>query len=171
MHVRTADCQDAFGIAEIHVKSWQTAYRGIISDEILDRLEIDRRATQWFSQLEAGVIRILIAEQSGRIRGFAAYGGTRDPEDDVKKVAEIQAVYIDPDMWGRGIGRLLCESIFTALRDSNYEQMSLWVLKDNLRAIGFYESMGFVRDGGTRIECLGEPLQSDRYRRELFRPV
>lgn len=170
MQVRFACSRDALAIAEVHMASRQTAYRGIIPDEILDRIELGRREAQWLSNIEAGVTRILVAEEFDAIRGFAAFASTRDPDEDPSKVAEIQAIYVEPEAWRKGIGKSLCKSVFADLRSANFSQVTLWVLRNNERAIGFYESMGFSRDGGTKIEKLGDSLEAVRFRREVPRP-
>ncbi len=38
MNIRKADENDAYDIANIHVKTWKTAYAGIIHKEYLDLL-------------------------------------------------------------------------------------------------------------------------------------
>ena len=36
MRIRTANTDDAAAIAEVHVRSWQAAYRGVFPDDVLD---------------------------------------------------------------------------------------------------------------------------------------
>jgi len=45
--IRSATVEDAIGIAEAHVASWQTAYRGLLPQALLDGLSVERRTTQW----------------------------------------------------------------------------------------------------------------------------
>ena len=45
MNIRAAVAADARGIAEVHVRSWQAAYRGQIPDSVLAGLSVDARAT------------------------------------------------------------------------------------------------------------------------------
>ena len=40
------------------------------------------------------------------------------------------------------------------LRELEYERATLWVLRNNQRAIRFYERAGFAADGCTKIETL-----------------
>lgn len=47
MKVRHAVQQDIPKIAEIHVKSWQTTYQGIINQDYLDGLKIEEREESW----------------------------------------------------------------------------------------------------------------------------
>jgi hypothetical protein len=41
--LRRARSHDALGIARVHVQSWQTAYRGVLPQDYLDRLTPARR--------------------------------------------------------------------------------------------------------------------------------
>jgi hypothetical protein len=45
--IRDATATDAAAIAGIHVRSWQSAYRGMIDDVVLDGLSVARRASDW----------------------------------------------------------------------------------------------------------------------------
>ena len=41
--VREATLDDASGIARAHTDSWQTSYRGILPDTVLDRIDVGQR--------------------------------------------------------------------------------------------------------------------------------
>ena len=43
MRIREAEPKDARAIAEIHVRSWQAAYRGQLADDYLDELKVEDR--------------------------------------------------------------------------------------------------------------------------------
>ena len=51
MVVRLATLADAEAIARVHVLTWQTAYRGLVPDDFLDALAIDRRTETWRNML------------------------------------------------------------------------------------------------------------------------
>ena len=55
MIIRDAELRDARGIAEVHVRSWQAAYAGIVPDEDLARLSVDQREQFWAQILSKGV--------------------------------------------------------------------------------------------------------------------
>ena len=42
-----ATADDVPNIAEVHVRSWQAAYRGILADDLLDRLSVTEREGSW----------------------------------------------------------------------------------------------------------------------------
>ena len=46
-NVRLARLDDAPAIAEVHVASWRTTYKGIFSDTLLDSLSVDKREQSW----------------------------------------------------------------------------------------------------------------------------
>jgi hypothetical protein len=45
--IRPATAEDAAGIAAVHVRSWQVAYRGQLPDALLDSLSVDQRTRWW----------------------------------------------------------------------------------------------------------------------------
>ncbi len=55
--------------------------------------------------------------------------------------------------WGTGAGRLLMSAFVERLRESGFEDATLWVLDDNPRARRFYEAAGWTLDGGSRTTC------------------
>jgi hypothetical protein len=76
MIIRPATSADAAAIARVHVLSWQTGYRGLVSDSLLDSLSIERPTTFW-----AGVLSQPLPHQqtfaavfSGEVRGFVTGG-------------------------------------------------------------------------------------------------
>ena len=51
--IRAATATDAAAIAGIHVRSWQSAYRGMIDDDILDGLSVAGRTADWTERLRS----------------------------------------------------------------------------------------------------------------------
>ena len=49
---------------------------------------------------------------------------------------------------------------FAAL--DHFSEIQLWVLKDNKRAIAFYQKMGFTFDGQEKVLDLGKPVKELR---------
>ncbi len=166
--IRRATIADARAIAEVHVHSWQWAYRGLIPDSYLDRLSIDSRAdtrTQLLAAETEG--RTWIAEQERRIVGFATTGPSRDA-DALPGTGEIGAIYLRREATGQGIGRELFAHAMHDLRQRGYQQATLWVLDSNARARRFYEKAGWVTDGTTKTEERpGALLREVRYRAGL----
>lgn len=167
--VRDARSADAPGIAEVHVASWRAAYAGQLPDRFLRKLSVDERTRSWRSRIAARRAdeTVLVAVRGETIVGFASGGPTRDKEDDRRRVGEVYAVYLLPDEWGRGVGRVLLRHTTAALAAAGFEAASLWVLETNSRARGFYEHEGWRHDGATKQERFGERVTEVRYRRSL----
>lgn len=169
VHLRRAGVGDAKAIATVHVRSWQQAYRGQVSQDYLDGLSVPRREAGWRSELEVIPTERhpWIAECDGGVAGFVAAGASRDADAD-QATAEVYAIYVDPDCWNRGIGRNLLAQAERDLKQAGYQAATLWVLAANEQARRFYQAAGWGPDGGAQtIELGGTTLEEIRYRREL----
>jgi GNAT superfamily N-acetyltransferase len=162
IRIRPGAPEDARAIAEVHVASWRDAYRGLLPDEYLDTLSVEEREARrlvWFADPEPGS-GVLVAEEGGRIVGFASFGPSRD-DDASDGVGEVPAIYVDPGAVGAGIGRELFAAATRALRDGGFRRATLWVLEANERARRFYERAGWTWDGAVsthQFECANEPV-------------
>jgi ribosomal protein S18 acetylase RimI-like enzyme len=164
--VRRARREDVEGLIDVHIASWQAAYRGQIPDAILDRLDSTRprRRALWDSFIEDEQQPAFLAERDGEILGFVHVGPARPPVD--PSIAELYAIYLHPKAWDQGIGRALFTAGEDALRMRGYDTAILWVLETNRRARAFYEAAGWHADGETKIEERpGATLREVRYSR------
>lgn len=93
----------------------------------------------------------LAVDETDRAMGFMQLVG-----------GHLEALFVDPDARGCGIGRVLVEE---ALR--RHPSLATDVNEQNVQAIGFYERMGFVRCGRSATDRQGRPypLIHLRYRR------
>jgi GNAT superfamily N-acetyltransferase len=167
--IREALPKDARDIAEIHVRSWRAAYRGQLTDEFLDGLNVEDRLEMHRLALEAPPVeyRMWLAEEDGRAIGFAVTGKSEDADAD-ERTAEVFAIYLDPERVGTGVGRHLFSHAVDDLRNRGFRSATLWVLETNESARRFYEVAGWTLDGATtseRVDCEMRPTV--RYRVEL----
>ena len=74
-------------------------------------------------------------------------------------------IAVDPDIQGQGLGRQLFEAFMTDVRDELPEilRIELIARESNARAIAFYETLGFVREGEFRgrIRNVDGSIESD----------
>ena len=169
MRIREAEQRDARAIAEVHVRSWQAAYRGQLTDDYLDGLSVEERLEQHRRSLEQprAEWRTWVADDDGRVAGFAVTGPSEDADAE-PSTAELYAIYLEPDHVGTGLGRGLLEHAIADLRERGFAVVTLWVLETNERARRFYEVAGWRADGaetGERVDCELRPTV--RYRLEL----
>jgi GNAT superfamily N-acetyltransferase len=146
----------------VHVASWRFAYRGLVPDDVLDRLSVEEREEQRREQLEdpSSEGGTLVADDAGTVVGFSIYGPSRD-DDATTTTGEVPAIYLDPNVIGTGVGRELLAETIVALRTAGFTRASLWVLEGNVRARGFYENAGWVWDGSVSthaFEGTTEPI-------------
>jgi len=170
--VRGAEVADAEEIARVHVGSWQGAYRGLISDEVLDGLSIEGRTRQWRGWLAPGGERALtlVAARDALIVGFVTLSTRSRDDDEPAGVGEVPALYVLPSAWGAGVGGTLLDASVRELRAAGCSQAILWMLEGNDRAARFYEGQGWRADGGRRgSQYYPEDvdLVEVRFRREL----
>jgi GNAT superfamily N-acetyltransferase len=162
---RPATPADVPVIAEIRIRSWQDAYRGSVPQDYLDRLdpaaeEERRRGRPLDGQF--------LAEAGGRPVGWLFVGPYRADEGEHvpgPSCGEIGAIYVRPEMVGRGVGRAMMAYGLGELRRLGLSPVLLWVLAANTRARRFYAKAGFHADGTSAdYEVGGATLPELRYR-------
>lgn len=76
-------------------------------------------------------------------------GPTNDEDCDPSSTAKVHALYVTPTHWGRGIGRSLISHAIGRTRERGVTELRLWTVIPS--AGGFYERLGFVRDGAEKV--------------------
>ncbi len=167
MQLRPAQPADALAIAQVHVRSWQAAYRTLLPDDYLDQLRPEDRAPHYdFSHTDPAKPQTLVATDASSILGFATTMPARDP--DLAGFGELCALYVDPTHWSQGIGLALVSAARASLLQQGFRNALLWVLAGNLRADRFYQLDGWIPDGTRRTESLWNiTVQEIRYQRPL----
>jgi len=172
-YIRDAGPADAEQIAAVHVRSWQAAYRGLLPQDYLDRLDPADRLPRWrrtLAETDRIAGGVLVAVTDGQVCGAAWFGPTRDADADPAQVGELAGIYLVASAWGRGLGRSLMATALDRLAAAGYAQATLWVLESNARARRFYARAGWAEDGAVKQDDrLGFPMTEVRYRRRLSR--
>ena len=141
MRIREALPTDSAAIAKVHVDSWRSTYRGIISDEVLAGLSYPDRERLWDGSLTTHRSSnfIYVAEaDDGPVVGFAAAGKERTGRTDFQ--GEFFAIYLLKDYHGRGWGKQLFLAAAERLALEGFKGLMLWVLAANPTR-GFYEAL------------------------------
>ncbi len=163
VQIRPARQADADRLAEVHVRSWQAAYRELLPAGLLAGLNVADRAERWRSRLgeQRPAMLTTVAEVAGELVGFASVGPSRDEDLSPADWLELNTIYLLPQAWGTGIaGRLLQAAL------SEERAYFLWVFADNPRAQAFYRKAGFVPDGASKpITIDTTTLTEVRFRR------
>lgn len=166
--IRPGTPADAAQIAEVHVASWQAAFRGIVPDAALDTMTPTDRLPMWMRVLTdaASPMTVIVAEDDGRIVGFASVGPS---EDGVEGEMTLYTLYLHPDAIGKGIGRALLSEAERVMVKRGAKSASLRVLTANERARKVYVHAGFSADpGSVRVEdAWGQQVETIRYTKAL----
>ncbi len=142
------------GKAYVHWRSWQEAYPGIVPQSYLDRFTLEKCETLAFRWTG----NTLVAKDGDRVVGFAAWGEARD--GDLTDAGEVSAIYVLAEYHGQGVGSQLMRESLRLL--SAFPRVAVWVLKDNERAISFYEKWGYRFDGREQTLQMDAPVTEVR---------
>ena len=170
MQVQPAETDDAGGIAAVHVKSWQEAYRDLLPQDFLDGLAPGYRGAMWARILSnpGQRDRTVVVKDAGKVVGFANVCPSRDDDATAATVGELTSIYLLSSVWGQGVGRQLMTAAVSALVEDGFSEATLWVLEGNSRARRFYEAVGWHADGSVKEEPIGGvTIHELRYRRAL----
>ena len=137
----------------VHWQTWREAYDDLLPAEFQETMTLER--CRVFSQKYPE--NTLIAMDGMKVVGFISYGNFRD---ETIQAGEIIALYVLKDYYGEGIAQKLMKEALTTLEQ--FSEIFLWVLKENKRAIAFYQKMGFTFDGQEKILDLGKPITEIR---------
>jgi ribosomal protein S18 acetylase RimI-like enzyme len=155
MQIREALPKDANGIARVHVNAWRETYRGIVPNNVLDNLSVERSEQYWeglLSDPEDQTIILVASHPYKGVVGFASAGTERTGNYPYQ--AELYTIYMLRTYQGRGVGRNLFAAITQRLLERGMNSLLVWVLRDNLfRA--FYEALGGQEVGEQEI-TIGE---------------
>ena len=166
LRIRHAELNDAPQIAEVHVGTWQFAYRGQMPDALLDSLSVERRTKFWQGALSNpnNPGTVWVAEENKKIIGFCSVGASED-DDREPATGQLYAIYVDSDSIGKGVGSKLMDRGLETLKEKGFKEATLWVLATNEKTRRFYESKGWKEDGAQKTEPYeGFDLNEIRYR-------
>lgn len=124
---------------------------GILADEFLAGLSVERREKSWRQVLAEAQSELLVARVDSLLVGFASFGKSRDADAPPKR-GELWALYVHPDAWSTGVGRKLWDVAHNRLAAQGHSSVSLWVLERNVRAIRFYSATGFAVEPSSEKE-------------------
>lgn len=131
---------DAEDMARVHVASWRETYRGLLADAFLARMSEPGFARRFRRSLtDPGESVTLVAADRYGLVGYAQGAASRRA---VPGEAEIATLYLLRQAQGSGLGRRLMIETARALAARGATSLMISVLRDNLRARGFYEHLG-----------------------------
>ena len=142
MIIRRARIEDIPAITDIQIGGWLAAYRGMISDEDLEKMKASRaeRIARHTGCIQT--MTYIVAEKDGEIVGFSRYIDNNSFSPDFDVDCELLALYVKPNCKRQGIGKALINYVKDEFRKQGKKRMILWCLRDNYPSRAFYEAMG-----------------------------
>lgn len=155
--IRPAVPSDADAIARVQTRSWQTSYRGILPDSILDTMDTARRAAMRREiLLDTDALNLVAYDTTHReVIGFCNAGKSRRQGP---RVGELYEIYIVDRAKRFGLGRELFEGTTAWCRAQQMTSLIIWVLEDNHHARRFYAAMGGRESQRVQSSVRGYPV-------------
>ena len=139
--IRNIKEEDIPKVVDIQISGWQTAYKGIIDDETLNKLNREDKINQRQKDYKDTIF--IVAEINDDIVGFCRYIDSNKYTQNIPEIdCEIMALYAKPDLKYNGIGTKLFQFAYNEFKNNNKTKMIIWCLKDNEPAKKFYKKMG-----------------------------
>ena len=180
MKIRFAKIEDIGVIAQLKYNHWMM-YRGMISDEFLDGLSIDKIKSEIklligfqgfsselinlanhiiISEILLDAPQIIVLETNDcEIIGFCMFGCRAEVITDISEDYDYQLheIYIAPEHQKQGHGKILVDFVFTNAKERGKKKVLVCTHPDNKQAIEFYQNIGGKVIGENEVEFSGKP--------------
>lgn len=134
--IRTANSNDIKQIADIKVRGWQQAYKGIVDSNYLKNMTLKSQIDNYSNHYDLN--NIVVAEKDNKIVGFCRFCFSHNSDID----CEIREIYVEPTLKRMGIGSMLFNYTKSYLKSNENKKLAVGVFTDNSHARQFYEKMG-----------------------------
>lgn len=138
--IRNATKEDISKIVDIKVSGWKNAYTGIISEDILNNMSVEKETFSYTNKYSLN--DVFVAVLNNEIVGFCRVYDYDTPQYDSDIDCEVREIYIRPDIKGKGIGSKLFKYVLDYFKSKNKYKLYLGVFEDNYKSRKFYEKMG-----------------------------
>ena len=138
---RIAEHSDCSKIANLKKIVWNTTYRGIYKDELLDNFDIEKQ-TEKFEKMVDSETNLYVVECNDDIIGYFSFGKPFHPYKNYE--IEFGLLYLLKEYQGRGIGTSVFKFVRDEIRKMGVDKFYLCCNKYNYNAQKFYEKMGGI---------------------------
>jgi len=177
--IRKAQKSDADQYVRLTAKVWRSAYAHFVPSEVFDKMDADIDAQTKRISETLGTENIktsgricYVAVDGKRIVAYAFAGVSGRYEYYEKQgCCGLYGMNVDPEYQGLGLGKKLFNMVASKFFKHGYTKMFNGVLKENIKARGFYEKMGGQLDSYEKpFEKLGYSFPEVFYTYDLGKP-
>lgn len=163
--IRKALPEDASDYTACHISCWQSAYKGIVTDEYLESMLVKKeQIIEHYKKAltDPGDCEYYCVIYESKMIGWIIINKSLGKDN--AYIGEIWAVYLTQKFWGKGHGRVMLDFAVNELKFAKCARIFLWVFEANERARQFYEKHNFSFSGEKRkVTRYGSPLVQLKY--------
>lgn len=148
--IRGATLNDAKGLGLTQVEAMKVGFKGILTDVFLNSINADEQGMKYAERAQLPDHRVYVADVDGEVVGFFCIGPAKRYGDQFE--VELYALYVMPNMIGKGIGSALMDKVKDVCKSDNFSSLIVWCFAENKSANQCYE-----RNGGERLLLTDPP--------------
>ena len=149
--IERAQIQDAKDYATIVNQSWKDTYGKYISISHIDEEFNITNLVNNFSEFLKSSNELYMIKLDNKNIGIIEIGKPEDLyKNKLNDYGEIMSFHIKKEFCGKGYGSFAIRFAEKRLKQQGYKNLCVWVKKQNINAINFYKSKGFVE---TKYSC------------------
>ena len=161
-NIKKPSIEDSKEIAALIKETWNMAYKGLIDDDYLKNLDVQKITERWEKRIEDNK-DILIYEENNNILGVVEYGESETN----KEHGEVLVLYVKPEQERKGIGTKLFNTAKQELLKNRYKSLDVWCLNKNTIGENFYAKNGGKKTKSRIYTVNGLDLNENLFEFEL----
>lgn len=158
--IRPAGIEDASILSIIRQKAWDSAYRGIYPDEVIDDFDYETHTARFLRQINAENVWVYAIVEDDTLVGFTVIG-MAIPAVYRDITVCLHSLYLLPKYQGKGIGKSVMEFVRNWCKEKGVFRFYNSCNPHNRRAMAFYYAMGGII--GLRDACNDSPAEDQVY--------
>jgi ribosomal protein S18 acetylase RimI-like enzyme len=143
MLIRPVESTDLGSLVTVFRACLNISYRDLISAEVREAMDVATTTNLLAASANPKPGRFTLVATDDETLGFASFGNDADDESR----GHLFSLYVSPESAGKGVGSKLLAEVISALAQVDKAEITLWVFKENLTAIGLYRKFGFSETG------------------------
>ena len=139
--IKLADETHVSQIADLYVRSWKRAYKGLLNQPYLDSLTYEDKFKKWSEYITKPGQGVFVAMEGEKMLGFCAFMPYH-PYYKMDNCFYLDSLHVESECQGRGIGTVLINRVIEEGRKKGFPQMGICVVRGNENALNLYLKMG-----------------------------